>query len=67
MSDLIERQAAIEAVGLNTWAGSRISRLPTVKAISVEWLEEYMVKWPSLLNAELPGVIDNWRKENETR
>lgn len=35
MSDLIERQATIEAVGLNTWAGSRISQLPTVDAVEV--------------------------------
>ena len=35
-------------------------------AIPIEWLEEYMVKWPSLLNAELPGVIEDWKKENGT-
>ena len=28
MSDLISRQAAIEAVGVNTWAGARIMQLP---------------------------------------
>ena len=29
MDDLISRQAAIDVVGANTWAGSRIRRLPT--------------------------------------
>ena len=35
MSDLIERQAAINAVGLTTWAGSRISRLHAIDAVPV--------------------------------
>lgn len=43
MSNLIEKQAAIEAVGLNTWAGSRISQLPTVEAIPIKWLCDYAV------------------------
>ena len=34
-TNLIDRQAAIEAVGVNTWAGSRISSLPTVDAVHV--------------------------------
>lgn len=42
MNNLIERRAAIEAVGLNTWAGSRISTLPTVEAIPVAFIEEQM-------------------------
>lgn len=29
MNDTIYRQEAIEAVGANTWAGSRISKLPS--------------------------------------
>ena len=28
MDDLISRQAAIDAVGVNTWAGARIMQLP---------------------------------------
>ena len=35
MNDLIEKQAAIDAVGLNTWAGFRISQLQTVDAVLV--------------------------------
>ena len=32
MSDLIDRRTAIYVVGLNTWAGFRISNLPTIDA-----------------------------------
>lgn len=53
-----------EVIGLDEVA-ELLDKMPTVEAIPIEWLEEYMVKWPSLLNAELPGVIDDWRKENE--
>lgn len=35
MTDLIDRQAAINAVGLTTWAGSRISRLHAIDAVPV--------------------------------
>ena len=35
MNDLIEKQAAIDAVGLNTWAGFRISQLQAVDAVLV--------------------------------
>jgi hypothetical protein len=31
MNDLISRQAAIEAVGINTWAGFRIKNLPSAQ------------------------------------
>ena len=31
MSDLISRQAAIDAVGVNTWAGARIMQLPSAQ------------------------------------
>ena len=31
MADLIDRQAAIDAVGANTWAGSRIRKLPSAQ------------------------------------
>ena len=33
MNDLIEKQAAIDAVGLNTWAGFRISQLQAVDVV----------------------------------
>lgn len=45
MSDLISRQAAIDAVGLNTWAGSRISTLPTTDAIPVEFIKQLIEKF----------------------
>jgi len=38
--ELVDKKVAIETVGLNTWAGSRISTLPTVEAIPVEWIEK---------------------------
>ena len=31
MSDLIDRQEAIKAVGVNTWAGSRLNALPSAQ------------------------------------
>lgn len=31
MDDLISRKAAIETVGINTWAGQRLSRLPSAE------------------------------------
>lgn len=31
MDDLISRQEAIQAVGLTTWAGARISKLPSTQ------------------------------------
>lgn len=31
MEDLISRQAAIEAVGINTWAGFRLKDLPSAQ------------------------------------
>ena len=31
MDDLISRQAAIDAVGVNTWAGARIMQLPSAR------------------------------------
>ena len=31
MDDLISRQAAIDAVGVNTWAGARIMQLPSAQ------------------------------------
>lgn len=31
MDDLISRQAAIEAVGINTWAGFRLKDLPSAQ------------------------------------
>ena len=34
MSDLIERQAAIDAVGINTWAGQRLLKVPSAQS---EW------------------------------
>lgn len=42
MSELIDKQGAIYAVGLNTWAGSRISSLPIVDAVPVrhgKWIK----------------------------
>jgi len=39
MVDLISRQAAIEAVGINTWAGFRLKDLPSVQ------LERRKGKW----------------------
>ena len=32
MDDLISRNEALQAVGVNTWAGARISKLPSVNA-----------------------------------
>lgn len=31
MDDLISRNAALQAVGANTWAGARISKLPSAQ------------------------------------
>ena len=36
MDDLISRQAAIETVGINTWAGQRLSKLPSAQHNIVE-------------------------------
>lgn len=44
MSNFIERQVAINAVGLNTWAGSRISKLPIVDAIPTEWIRGWAAR-----------------------
>ena len=36
MTDYIDRQAAIEAVGRNSWAGSRLERMPSVEVEPVK-------------------------------
>ena len=73
MSDLIERQDAIAAVGLNTWAGSRISKLPTIEAIPIEWVNQFVIDtcssehdtdFPVFLSW-LDKMTEKWRKENE--
>ena len=38
MSDLIDRHEAIKAVGVNTWAGSRLNALPSAERHG-KWLE----------------------------
>lgn len=73
MSNLIEKQAVIEAVGLNTWAGSRISQLPTVEAIPVEWIKKYIDSTLDGDNSQMIGfkaaiikeMVEEWERENE--
>ena len=45
MSDLIDRQAAIDAVGINTWAGQRLLKVPSaqpeiVRCRECKWWEK---------------------------
>lgn len=45
MTDYIDRQAAIEAVGLNTWAGSRLAQIPHAEVEPVKrgkWKTAYL-------------------------
>jgi len=35
MSDTISRQAAIDAVGINTWAGQRLLKVPSAQSEEV--------------------------------
>ena len=51
MNDLIDRQAAIDAVGVNTWAGARIMQLPPAQPEQPEpkrgeWLERDVIDEP---------------------
>lgn len=73
MSNYIRKQDAIEAVGLNTWAGSKISQLPTVEAIPYEFLRKLAKNQPHFILTVwdfLPRVIENiikiWEKENDS-
>jgi len=66
--ELVDKKVAIEAVGLNTWAGSRISTLPTVEAIPIEWIDGYIKRRANDVNiyAEILFISDmvkEWEKE----
>ena len=43
-----------------------IDEAPTVKAITVEWIEEWGWKNGMSESMSLRVMIDDWRKENET-
>ena len=43
-----------------------IDEAPTVKAITVEWVEEWGWKNGMSESMSLRVMIDDWRKENET-
>lgn len=64
MGDLIERQAAINAVGLTTWAGSRISRLHAIDAVPVVRCKDcrfHEHEEPGM--AWCPNVVGAWMTE----
>ena len=73
MSDFIEKQAAIDAIGLTTWAGSRVSKLPTVEAIPIVWIEQWIATNCYDKNGHYNGegydtveaMLEDWRKEND--
>ena len=75
MSDLISRQAAIDAVGVNTWAGARIMQLPPAQpepAIPLSWIENHIAWLKSLDNAfstltagQISAMVNKWKGEQD--
>ena len=49
-----------------TWK-DRIDEMPTVKAIPIEWIEEWGWKNGMSESMSLRVMIDDWKKENEHR
>lgn len=52
MDDLISRQAAINVVGVNTWAGSRISKLPTAEPTLYGYKIEHLAYIATVMEKE---------------
>lgn len=52
MDDLISRQEAIQAVGLTTWAGARISKLPSKQPEQKKG--KWEMEWHCFLHREVP-------------
>ena len=42
MTDVIERQAAIDAVGINTWAGQRLLKVPSAQRTG-RWIDDELM------------------------
>ena len=53
MADLIDRQAAIEAVGINTWAGFRIKNLPSAQPEDYAELKREFLRMASYIDVLL--------------
>ena len=66
----VYKQTAIDAVGLNTWAGFRISRLPSADVIPVSWIEEQIKRLKEMDNefahlaaGNISSLLKTWRDE----
>ena len=72
MDDLISRQAAIDAVGVNTWAGARIMQLPPAQpdGIPLEWIDKHL-EWldncdndfAQLAKVSIKAMVELWKKD----
>lgn len=46
----------------------KINDMPTVEAIPIEWIKQWMVdNWELECNYGIEGMIDDWEEENECR
>lgn len=60
MDDLISRQAAIEAVGANTWAGSRIRGLPAAEPRKGKWINHRNDEGHNIADCDQCGEAMQW-------